>query len=98
MVGTSSLVLVLEMRLGERVRRGFGIEVEEVVKGELMVVDASEGCLRSAERFAKEKVDASDWRIETLLLRRSGVGIAESKRGGERSEQRAERGKARKAR
>ena len=35
----------------------------------LVTVGGREGCLRSAERLAKEKVDASECRIEALLLR-----------------------------
>jgi len=75
MMGTCSLTL--ETGLGERVCRGFGVEAEAeglfvVVKGGL-TVDASEERLLSAERLAKEKVDASECRIEALLLRGSVV-------------------------
>jgi len=48
-----------------------------LVRGGLVVdvlVGAREGCLRSAERLAKEKVEASECRIEALLLRDPVVG------------------------
>jgi len=79
MMGTR-LFTTPETRLGERVTGGFGVEAEGlfvVVKGGLtvddLVDDAREGCLRSAERLAKEKVDASECRIEALLFRGSVV-------------------------
>ena len=77
MIGTRSLTLTLETAFGPR---GFGVEGEGI-EGGLTVdglaadadvdVDAREGRLRSTERLAKEKVDASECRIEALLLRGS---------------------------
>jgi len=72
MMGTRSLTR--ETRLGERVARAEAEGLFVVVNGELMVDATSEGCLRSVERLAKEKVDASECRIEALLLRGSGEG------------------------
>jgi hypothetical protein len=40
-----------------------------VTRDGLVIVDGRDGCLRSAERLAKEKVDAIDCRIDALLLR-----------------------------
>ena len=69
MIGTRSTV-------GERVVRGFRIVAEgpfgvvtvTVAVTVAVTVGGREGCLRSAERLVKEKVDASECRIEALLL------------------------------
>ena len=41
----------------------------DVTRWGLVTVDGREGSFRSVERLAKEKVDASECRIEALLLR-----------------------------
>ena len=68
------------LTLGERVVPGFGIVAEglfgvvtvtvtvAVAVAVAVAVGGREGCLRSAERLVKEKVDASECRIEALLL------------------------------
>lgn len=89
--------------------RGFGAAGAEEVEGlfgavkdglmvDALVVDASEGCLRSAERLPKEKVDASECRIEALRLRGSVIGMKmwRSTEGAARKGARKGRGRARK--
>lgn len=110
MMGTRSLALALTLktRLGEWVPRGFGAAEAEGVEGlfvvvkdalmvDALVVDASEGCLRSAERLPKEKVDASECRIEALRLRGSVIGMEvwRSTEGAARKGARKGRGRAR---
>ena len=64
--------------------RGFGIVAEgffgavTVTMAVAVAVAAGgrEGCLRSAERLVKEKVDASECRIEALLLLLRGPVVA----------------------
>jgi hypothetical protein len=81
MMGTRSSTL--GMMLGG----GLGVEAEGLfaaTKGELKVtglVDASEARLRRVERLANEKVDASECRIEALLLRGSVAAGVVSVRG-----------------
>ena len=50
----------------------------DVTRWGLVTVDGREGSFRSVERLAKEKVDASECRIEALLLRDPVAGTSMS--------------------